>query len=186
VSACDPCYNQRAMEGRSSPAASGEPQGAVEPAEPRHSAPSPAELKARRVLIGGLVAAAVLLVAVVVTLIVLAIDAYQGAQAGAGPSPGAVVIEILRDAAIVIVGFESIIIGALLIILVLLLQSLIVLFRDEIGPALDAANETLATVRGTTRFVSEKVVSPLMKWSSYLAGVRRILRAIGGLREDEE
>jgi hypothetical protein len=174
------------MEGRGAPAPGHSSPGAKEPPVSSRSAPSPAELKARRILVGGLVAAAVLLAALVVVLAILAIDAYQGARAGAGPTAGAVVIEILRDAAIVIVGFESIIIGILLIVLVLLVQSLIVLFRDEIGPALDAANETLATVRGTTRFVSNKVVSPLMKWSGYLAGVRRILAALGALREDEE
>ena len=65
-------------------------------------------------------------------------------------------------------------------------QSLVVLLRDEIKPMLEAANETLATVRGTTQFVSHNVVSPVMKWSGYLAGVQRILREIGGLRENAE
>jgi hypothetical protein len=59
-----------------------------------------------------------------------------------------------------------------------------VLLRDEIKPMLEAANETLATVRGTTQFVSHNVVEPVVKWSGYLAGLRRILQQIGGLRED--
>jgi hypothetical protein len=58
--------------------------------------------------------------------------------------------------------------------------------RDEIKPMLEAANETLATVRGTTQFVSHSVVSPVMKWSGYLAGLRRIVREIRGLSESEE
>jgi len=62
-------------------------------------------------------------------------------------------------------------------------QSLVVLLRDEIGPMLEAANETLATVRGTTQFVSHNVVSPVIKWSGYLSGLQRIVREIGGLRE---
>ena len=92
-------------------------------------------------------------------------------------------VELLRDAAIVFVAFETLIIGVLLIMLMLQVQSLIVLLRDEIGPMLEAANDTLANVRGTTRFVSHNVVSPMVKWSGYLAGLRRIVREVSGLRE---
>ena len=148
--------------------------------------PSPAELRARRLLITGLVVAGLLLLGVVVLLVFLSIDAYQATYAGTGPSPGAVVVGLLRDAAIVFVAFETLLIGVLLIILMLQMQSLIVLLRDEIKPMLEAANETLATVRGTTQFVSHNVVSPVMKWSGYLAGLRRIVREIAGLREVEE
>ena len=95
-------------------------------------------------------------------------------------------VQLLRDAAIIFVAFETLLIGILLIILILQVQSLVVLLRDEIKPMLEAANETLATVRGTTRFVSHNVVSPVMKWSGYLAGLRRIVREISGLREGEE
>jgi hypothetical protein len=172
------------MEGQSGPAPGGVASGAVKPG--KRAAPSRAERRAKRILIAGLIAAAAILVTLVVVLICLAIGAYKGAQAGADPNPEAIIIGILRDLAIVIVAFETLMIGVLLIVLVLLVASLVLLFRDEIGPALEAANETLATVRGTTNFVSHKVVSPLLKWSGYVAGVRRILRALAGLREGEE
>jgi hypothetical protein len=148
--------------------------------------PSPAEVRARWLLIGGLVFAGVLLLGLVVLLVLLSMDAYHAACAGEGPSPGAVVVGLLRDAAIIFVAFETLLIGVLLILLMLQVQSLVVLLRDEIKPMLEAANETLATVRGTTQFVSHNVVSPVVKWSGYLAGMQRILREIGGLREDIE
>jgi hypothetical protein len=147
---------------------------------------SPAELKARRLFIVGAVAAGLLVASLITLLVFLSIDAYQAAYAGGPPSPGSVVVGLLRDAAIVFVAFETLIIGVLLIILMLQVQSLVVLLRDEIKPMLEAANETLATVRGTTQFVSHNVVSPVMKWSGYLAGLRRILQQIGGIREDLE
>lgn len=147
---------------------------------------SPGELRARRWLIVGLVVAGLFLVGLIVLLVFLSMDAYQAAYAGTGPSPGTVVVGLLRDAAIIFVAFESLIIGLLLIILMLQVQSLIVLLRDEIKPMLEAANETLATVRGTTQFVSHSVVSPVVKWSGYLAGLRRIVREISGLRESGE
>jgi hypothetical protein len=147
---------------------------------------SPAELKARRLLIGFLVGAGVLMILLVVLLIFLSIDAYQAAYVGGPPSPGSVVVSLLRDVAIVFVAFETLIIGVLLIVLMVQVQSLVVLLRDEIKPMLEVANETLATVRGTTQFVSHNVVTPVMKWSGYLAGLRRIFEQIGGLREDSE
>jgi hypothetical protein len=146
----------------------------------------PAELKARRLFIVGLVVAGLLVVGMIASLVFLSIDAYRAAYEGGPPSPGSVVVGLLRDAAIVFVAFETLIIGVLLIVLMLQVQSLVVLLRDEIKPMLEMANETLATVRGTTQFVSHNVVSPVMKWSGYLAGLRRILRQIGGIREDLE
>jgi hypothetical protein len=147
---------------------------------------SPAELRARRWLIVGLVVAGLLLLGLIALLVVLSMDAYQAAYTGEGPSPGGVVVGLLRDAAIIFVAFETLIIGMLLIVLTLQIQSLTVLLRDEIKPMLEAANETMATVRGTTQFVSHSIVSPAIKWSGYLAGLRGIVREIGGLRESGE
>jgi len=144
---------------------------------------SPAELRARRLLVTGLIVTSLLLVGLVVLLVFLSVDAYQAAYAGTGPSPGTVVVGLLRDTAIIFVAFETLVIGVLLIILMLQVQSLVVLLRDEIKPMLETANETLATVYGTTQFVSHNVVSPVVKWSGYLAGLRRIVREISGLRE---
>lgn len=148
--------------------------------------PSPAEQRAKRLLIIGLIVATVFLVSLIVLLVFLSVDAYQAAYTGAPPSPGSVVVGLLRDAAIIFVAFEALVIGLLLIVLMLQVQSLVVLLRDEIKPMLEAVNETLATVRGTAQFVSHNVVSPVVKWSGYLSGLRRIVREIGGLREDAE
>lgn len=165
-----------------SPPPEGETLTVVEPP----AKPSAAELRARRLLITGLVVAGLFLLGLIVLLVFLSVDAYQAAYTGAGPSPGSVVVGLLRDAAIIFVAFETLIIGLLLIILMLQVHSLVVLLRDEIKPMLEAVNETLATVRGTTQFVSHNVVSPVVKWSGYLAGLRRIVREISGLRESEE
>ncbi len=162
------------------------PEGEIHTAVEPPAEPSPAELRARRLLITGLVVAGLFLVGLIVLLVFLSVDAYQAAYTGAPPSPGSVVVGLLRDAAIIFVAFETLLIGLLLIVLMIQVQSLVVLLRDEIKPMLEAANETLATVRGTTQFVSHNVVSPVMKWSGYLAGLQRIVREIGGLRDSEE
>jgi len=127
-----------------------------------------------------------LLVGLIALMVFLSINAYQAARAGVGPSPGNVVVGLLRDAAIIFVAFESLVIGMLMIVLVLQIQSLTVLLRDEIRPMLEAANETMSTVRGTTKFVSHNVVSPVVKWSGYLAGARRIVKEATGLRSSDK
>lgn len=183
VCAGNVCYNDRAMETRE------DTQVTTKPSVPESSSSAPAELspvelKARRLFIICAIAAAVFFIGLAVLLVFLSVDAYQAAYEGAPPSPGSVVVSLLRDVAIVFVAFETLVIGVLLIVLMLQVQSLVVLLRDEIRPMLVAVNETLATVRGTTQFVSQNVVDPVMKWSGYLAGLRRVLQQIGGLRED--
>jgi len=144
---------------------------------------SPAESKAQRILTIALVVVGIVLTGLIVLLVFLSISAYEAAYSGAAPSPGEVVVSLLRDAAIIFVAFETMVIGILLVILMVQMQSLLSLLRDEIKPMLEAANDTVATVRGTTQFVSHNVVSPVMKWSGYLAGVRRIAKEIIGLIE---
>jgi hypothetical protein len=143
---------------------------------------SPAELRARRILVGGLTVIGLLMAAVAASLVFLSVDTYRAAESGLAPSPGSMVVGVLRDAAIVFVAFETLIVGVLLIVLVLQVQSLLVLVRDEIGPMLDSVDETLSTVRGTTQFVSHNVVSPVVRWSGYLTGLRRIVREVSGLK----
>jgi hypothetical protein len=137
---------------------------------------SEAELRARRTLVAGLVMFALVLVALIVLLVLLSINAYRATMTGAGPDPGAVVVSLLRDAAIIMVAFETLIIGALLVVLTLQVQALVRLLRDEIQPMLAALNDTVATVRGTTQFVSHNVVEPTIRAASFLAGLRRVLR----------
>jgi len=177
------CYNRPTMENRTREDLTLEPS--PQPVEPV-DIESAAEVRARRWFIGGAIIAGLLLLGLVVLMVFLSINAYQATRAGVGPTPGSIVTGLLRDMAIVFVAFESLIIGVLLIVLTLQLQSLIVLLRDEIRPMLEAANETVTTVRGTTKFVSHNLVSPVVKLSSNLAGIGRIFREVSGLRRSDD
>jgi hypothetical protein len=86
----------------------------------------------------------------------------------------------VRDVAIIVLAIESIVIGGLLVFLVIQIQRLVKMLREEIKPILDSTNETVSTVRGTTTFVSRHVVSPLVEVVSFLSGVRRVGQAIVG------
>ncbi len=82
-------------------------------------------------------------------------------------------MDAARDIAIIIVALETIIINVLLAVLVIQIIRLIRLLRNEILPIIGSTQETMGTVRGTATFVSDHVVQPVVKVSSYAAGVRR-------------
>lgn len=86
----------------------------------------------------------------------------------------------VRDVAIIVLAIESIVIGGLLIFLIIQLQRLIKMLREEIKPVIDSTNETVSTVRGTTTFVSEHLVSPIIRATSFLSGAKRVVQVLTG------
>lgn len=137
--------------------------------------PTPAEARLKRNLILSLVIVGVLMLGMIALLVVLAVEAYRSPTQ---PSPGAAVVSLLRDADIILVAFETLLIGILLIVLTIQVQALVSLLRDEMRPMLETINDTLATVRGTTQFVSHHMVSPTIQAASFMAGVRRVLKEV--------
>lgn len=90
-------------------------------------------------------------------------------------------IAAVRDVAIVVLAVESIVIGVVLALLLWQVRSLTRLLQDEVRPILDDARETAGTVRGTTRLVSETLVTPAVRISSFVSGVRRTAELVLGL-----
>ena len=91
-----------------------------------------------------------------------------------------ILTSVFRDISIIVLALVTLVIGLFLIVLIFQLQSLIVLLRDEIRPILDSANETANTVRGTTTFVSDAVVTPMIQVASLASGVAQTLRTLAG------
>ncbi len=89
-------------------------------------------------------------------------------------------IPTVRDIFIILLALESFIVVGLLIWLILELRSLTKVLKEEIKPILSSAQETVSTVRGTTTFVSENLVSPIIKVSGYVAGVRAMVDTLTG------
>lgn len=81
--------------------------------------------------------------------------------------------ETIRDIVIIFMAIESLLIGVALIVLVIQLARLTDLLVNEVKPILDSTNETLGTIRGTTRFLSENLVRPVVKVNSSFAALRR-------------
>jgi hypothetical protein len=51
----------------------------------------------------------------------------------------------------------------------------------EIKPILENTNEAVRTVRGTADFMSNRLVSPVIKASGYASGVARVAGSLGNL-----
>ncbi len=81
----------------------------------------------------------------------------------------------VRDIFLIVMAFMSLILGVALVVLIVQLASLINLLNNEVRPILASASETINTLKGTTEFLSENLVEPVIKLNSYVAGLRRIL-----------
>ena len=94
--------------------------------------------------------------------------------------------ETIRDIVIIFMAVESLVIGLTLIVLIIQLAKLTTLLQNEIRPILDSTNETVQTLRGTTTFLSNNLVKPVIKANSTLAAVRQALGLIGISRSNSK
>ena len=115
-----------------------------------------------------------IMVGVVFLLVVLAFFVFSVTLMVQNPAQ----TETLRDIMIIFVALESIIIGLALVILLIQLARLSNLLRYEIKPILETTNETLSSLRGTTRFLSDNLVTPVVKANSTFAALRRAIELV--------
>ncbi|MGC9358619.1 MAG: hypothetical protein ACP5GX_12160 [Anaerolineae bacterium] len=123
-----------------------------------------AERRTQMMIIGG----AVLFLLLLITAIVL-MASYPSATT------------VVRDIAIVFVAVETFLIGIAVIVLAVQVQILVKVLREEIQPLLRSVNDTASTVRGTTEFVSDNFVSPIIKVAGFTAGVQKVASNLKGV-----
>jgi len=115
-----------------------------------------------------------ILAAIVGVLILAALIASVVLLVNAGPATAGLV----RDIFIIFMGLISILVMIALVILIIQLAILINLLQNEIKPILRTTNETVNNLRGTTTFISNNLVEPIIKLNEYLAGLRRFFDLI--------
>jgi hypothetical protein len=81
----------------------------------------------------------------------------------------------VRDVFIIFMALEFMLIGVALVILMVQLAVLTNMLQHEIKPILQSTTETLNTVRGTTAFLSENLVDPVIKMNAALAAMGQVL-----------
>lgn len=89
-------------------------------------------------------------------------------------------LETVRDIFIIALALETCVFGIVLMLLLIMVVRLVNMLEFEIKPILQKTSETVGMVRGTSVFVSRNVVKPVTTASSYIAGIRRGLRALFG------
>ena len=127
---------------------------------------SRATLRKQRWIMAGIILALILVLAGIVMAVIALTN-------------NPVVATNVRDIFIIFMAFESLIIGAALVVLVLQIASLINLLQNEVKPILQSTSETVNTLRGTSEFLSENLVEPVIKLNSYLAGLRKFFDLFG-------
>lgn len=115
---------------------------------------------------------------VVIALIIAIIGGISGSDGVAAA------FRILRDFFIIVLALQGILISVALVVLILQLTALINLLRTEIKPIIDETRQTMTTVKGTSQFVSENVVSPVIRVSATVAGARAFIGELSGIRRN--
>jgi hypothetical protein len=136
---------------------------------PKATITSTEELKRqRRILIIIIAVAVLILILSIVSFLFLINPSTNTAQ--------------IRDVFIIFMSLEMMFLGLIMVILIIQLARLINLLQNEITPILDSTNETINNLRGTTMFLSENIVEPVIKMNEYSAGIRQGLIILGLLR----
>lgn len=124
------------------------------------------------------------IVGIIVALAVVAVIAVSIYLLLLNPARTANIRDIVIIMTALIAIFMSIAIGVLLVILIYRVQELIHFLRGELVPLLKtvqqsvtAVQETANTVRGTTTFVSDKAVQPVIKAASFVSGIQQMAKA---------
>jgi hypothetical protein len=98
-------------------------------------------------------------------------------------SRNAALTSTARDIFLILLALEFMVVGVAVIVLAVQIARLTLLLEMEIRPMLENANDTLDTLRGTTLFLSESLVEPVVKLQSSLAAIQRVLEVLGLFRK---
>jgi hypothetical protein len=119
------------------------------------------EMKRRTTLIGiGIAVIAVLILLSFVGMIALGI------------------IEEVRDIVIILLAIESLVVGGVTLFLLYQVIMLLTLIREELIPLIQSAQDTVNSARGTTVYVSRKIVAPSVRAATTVARLQTMARVL--------
>ncbi len=88
------------------------------------------------------------------------------------------VIAEVRDVVIILLATESLIIGGVTLFLLYQVIMLVTLLREELIPLIQSAQETVNSARGTTVYVSRKIIVPSAKAATTVARLQAMARVL--------
>ena len=89
----------------------------------------------------------------------------------------------IRDMFLILMVLVSFVVSVSLIILLIQLALLVNLLDNEIRPVLANLIDSVNDLKGTTAFLSENLVEPVMKLNEYAAGLKRLLDILRPFRK---
>lgn len=125
----------------------------------------PKELRKQRAMIAGIIIVGIILLGILVTGLVFLVN----------PALTSIdTVARLRDIFIILMALESLLIGLALTILIVQIARLTNLLENEVKPILDSTNETISNLRGTSKFLSDNLVQPVIKLNEIIAVFQRV------------
>ncbi len=115
---------------------------------------------------------AILLIGIVIVAVCYGL--YQ--LGGADQAP----LERLRDIAVIFLVFQLLLVTVILAGIAAGLVFLILVLKDQVIPLLQELTETVKRLRGTTEFVTEEAVRPIITTAGQIAKMRAMARAVTG------
>jgi hypothetical protein len=122
-------------------------------------------------LVGAVIA--LITVGLIVLAVVLALNANQASPA----------VEIVRDFLIILLAFQLAIVGTAFVVLLVQVARLLNLLTNEITPIVDAAQETVNSVRGTALFLNKYLADPVIKANSAIRGMGNVMGEVDAIRK---
>ncbi len=91
--------------------------------------------------------------------------------------------ERIRNIFIIFMALASLLVGLTFVILMVQLARFINLLNNEVQPILESTDETVSNLRGTTEFLSDNLVKPVIKMNEYISGILQLFQTIGLARK---
>jgi len=88
------------------------------------------------------------------------------------------IIDEVRDIVIILLAIESLIVGGVTLFLLYQIIMLLTLIREELIPLIQSAQDTVNSARGTTVYVSRKIVVPSVRAAQTMARLQTMARVL--------
>lgn len=86
------------------------------------------------------------------------------------------IVAIVRDLFIILLALQGMVMCLAVMVLILQLAALINLLQNEFNPIVKNLQETASTLKGTTEFLSENLVTPVIESKAWLAGISAFVK----------
>ena len=84
------------------------------------------------------------------------------------------IVGTVRDIFVILMALMLVVIGVALVIIILQISNLINILKNDIKPILDSGTDTINTLKGTVRFLSNNLSEPVIKLNESLASLKRV------------